>query len=115
MKQLIVNKEELRHNINKIKTYVKEISRDNDYTIIAVVKGNGYGLGLKEYPRNINRKWYKLPSSCDIRRSTCFTKRTSKCKHINAISFIQQTRIRRGFKKQNYNHSRFKRKHRNGK
>ena len=60
MKQLIVNKEELRHNINKRKTYVKEISRDNDYTIIAVVKGNGYGLGLKEYPRNLNRKWYKL-------------------------------------------------------
>ena len=54
MKQLIVNKEELRHNINKIKTYVKEISRDNDYTIIAVVKGNGYGLGLKEYPTNKN-------------------------------------------------------------
>ena len=49
MKQLVVNKEDLKHNINRIKDYTKKISNDDNYTIIAVVKGNGYGLGLKEY------------------------------------------------------------------
>lgn len=49
MKQLVVNKEDLRHNINKMKEYVKKISSNQNYTIIAVVKGNGYGLGLDNY------------------------------------------------------------------
>jgi len=49
LKQLVVNKEDLKHNINRIKDYTKKISNDDNYTIIAVVKGNGYGLGLKEY------------------------------------------------------------------
>ena len=49
MKQLVVNKEDLKHNINRIKDYTKKISNDDNYTIIAVVKGNGYGLWLNEY------------------------------------------------------------------
>lgn len=49
MKQLVVNKEDLKHNINRIKDYTKKISNDDNYTIIVVVKGNGYGLGLNEY------------------------------------------------------------------
>ena len=49
MKQLVVNKDDLKHNINRVKAYVKEISKVDDYTIIAVVKGNGYGLGLDKY------------------------------------------------------------------
>ena len=49
MKQLVVNREDLRHNINKIKEYTKKISNNSNYTIIAVVKGNGYGLGLVQY------------------------------------------------------------------
>ena len=49
MKQLVVNKDDLRHNINKIKEYTKKISNNSNYTIIAVVKANGYGLGLAEY------------------------------------------------------------------
>ena len=49
MKQLIVNREDLKHNINRVQEYTKQISKNKDYTIIAVVKGNGYGLGLNEY------------------------------------------------------------------
>lgn len=45
MNTLIINKNDLRHNINIIKN---EIDSEN-YTIIGVVKGDGYGLGLKEY------------------------------------------------------------------
>lgn len=45
MNKLIINKNDLRHNIDTIK---KQINSE-EYTIIGVVKGNGYGLGLKEY------------------------------------------------------------------
>lgn len=52
MKQLVINKNDLKHNINKIKDYAKQTSRDNkEYTIIGVIKGNGYGLGLIEYAK----------------------------------------------------------------
>lgn len=45
MNKLIVNKKDLIHNINKVK---EQVGNEN-YTIIGVVKGNGYGLGLEEY------------------------------------------------------------------
>ena len=45
MNTLIINKNDLRHNIDTIKKQVK----NENYTIIGVVKGNGYGLGIKEY------------------------------------------------------------------
>ena len=54
MKSLIINKEDLRHNINIIKELTKpDILDDNGekYKIIGVVKGNGYGLGLVEYSK----------------------------------------------------------------
>lgn len=40
MSEVIIDKKDLLYNVNEIK---KQISKDN-YTIIAVVKGNGYGL-----------------------------------------------------------------------
>ena len=42
MKSLIVDKEDLKHNIRQIKEHNKASK------IIAVVKSNGYGLGLVE-------------------------------------------------------------------
>lgn len=45
MKQLVINKEDLRHNISKVKTFA------NGVNIIGIVKGNGYGLGLLEYSK----------------------------------------------------------------
>ena len=47
MKALVINKEELKHNINQI----KEQAKTTETKIIAVVKGNGYGLGLIEYSK----------------------------------------------------------------
>ena len=40
MRALLINKEDLRHNINVI----KNIANKTQSKIIAVVKGNGYGL-----------------------------------------------------------------------
>lgn len=52
MKSVIINKEDLRYNIEKIKEYAdKNLPDDkgNKVKIIAVVKSNGYGLGIVEY------------------------------------------------------------------
>lgn len=54
MKSLIIEKEILKHNIRQIKKIVEETGRCSDnkpIKIIAVVKGNGYGLGLVEYSK----------------------------------------------------------------
>ncbi len=50
MKALIINKEDLRHNIKTIKELAK-LNNLDEYKIIGVVKGNGYGLGLIEYSK----------------------------------------------------------------
>ena len=54
MNTLVINKEDLRHNINKIKEYAKKSGQDDagkNVKIIAVVKGNGYGMGIVEYTK----------------------------------------------------------------
>ena len=54
MKSLVINKDDLRHNIRVIKDLAKlDIPNDNGdkYKLIGVVKGNGYGLGLIEYSK----------------------------------------------------------------
>jgi len=54
MKSLVINKNDLRHNIKVIKELAKlDILDDNGqkYKLIGVVKGNGYGLGLVEYSK----------------------------------------------------------------
>ena len=54
MSTLVIKKEDLRHNIDKIKEYTKKSGEDdkgNSVKIIAVVKGNAYGLGIVEYTK----------------------------------------------------------------
>ena len=52
MKSLLVNRQDLKHNIRVIKDIAEKNGRNDNHKplqIIAVVKGNGYGLGLVKY------------------------------------------------------------------
>lgn len=54
MSTLVIEKEDLRHNIERIKEFASKSGKDdrgNPVKIIAVVKGNAYGLGLVEYTK----------------------------------------------------------------
>ncbi len=54
MKSLIINKKDLKENVNIIKNIAEETSQDDKNKspkIIGVVKGNGYGLGLVKYAK----------------------------------------------------------------
>ena len=54
MKSVVINKEDLRYNIEKIKEHANTNLPDDNgkkVKIIAVVKANGYGLGIVEYSK----------------------------------------------------------------
>ena len=54
MSKLVIKKEDLKHNIKQIKVFASKSEKNDNgepVKIIAVVKGNGYGLGIVEYTK----------------------------------------------------------------
>ncbi len=54
MNTLVIEKDDLRHNIEQIKEFALERGQDdngNSLKIIAIVKANGYGLGIVEFTK----------------------------------------------------------------
>ena len=54
MKSLVVDRENLKHNIKIIKKIAEDTGRNDEHktlNVIGVVKGNGYGLGIIEYSK----------------------------------------------------------------
>ena len=55
MSKLVIKKEDLKHNIKQIKVFASKSEKNDNgepVKIIAVVKGNGYGLGIVEYTKS---------------------------------------------------------------
>lgn len=70
MNTLIINKNDLRHNINIIKKQVNV----QDYAIIGVVKGNGYGLGLEEYSNFLIENGIKILATATVEEAIALRK-----------------------------------------
>ena len=54
MKELLVEKNKIKHNLKIIKKIIEADGKNDSgekVKIIAVVKGNGYGLGLIQYSK----------------------------------------------------------------
>jgi len=49
LKALVIENKDLKHNIKRIKEFINPDNKERKSEIIAVIKGNGYGLGLIEY------------------------------------------------------------------
>ena len=62
MSTLVINKKDLLENIEKVKELVEKNGKDdkgNSLKIIAVVKANGYGLGIVEFTKILINKGIK--------------------------------------------------------
>ena len=63
MSTLVINKKDLLENIERIKELVEKNGKDdkgNSLKIIAVVKANGYGLGIVEFTKILISKGIKV-------------------------------------------------------
>lgn len=86
MKALTINKSDLRHNINMVKSQInRKIDDGKKYTIIGIVKGNGYGLGLIEYAKFLIDNGIMMLRSSNNRRSNRIKKCRYRARYTNVI------------------------------
>lgn len=93
MKVLRINKEDLKHNINIIKSIVKTSAVDDkgkSPKIIGVVKGNGYGLGLVEFSKFLIKNGIKILAVSSVEEAL----ELKRAKIDNDVMLLSGTSIR---------------------
>lgn len=93
MKVLRINKEDLKHNINIIKSIVKRSAVDDKGKfpkIIGVVKGNGYGLGLVEFSKFLIKNGIKILAVSSVEEAL----ELKRAKIDNDVMLLSGTSIR---------------------
>ena len=80
MKVLEINKEELIHNINIIKKINKVEDGLKSPEIIAVVKGNAYGLGLVEFSKILIEQGIEFLAVSTVEEALELRQNDIKCK-----------------------------------
>ena len=98
MKVLRINKEDLKHNINIIKSIVKRSAVDDkgkSPKIIGVVKGNGYGLGLVEFSKFLIKNGIKILAVSSVEEAL----ELKRAKIDNDVMLLSGTSIRTDFMK----------------
>lgn len=80
MKVLEINKEDLVHNINVIKKLNKVEDGLKSPEIIAVVKGNAYGLGLIEVSKILNEQGIEFLAVATVEEALELRQNGIKCK-----------------------------------
>ncbi len=86
MKALSINKEDLKHNIRQIKQHNKSSK------IIAVVKSNGYGLGLIEFTKFLIDNRNRNVCSFNNPRGNRIKKKWYKTRDFNVIFYMHKRR-----------------------
>ena len=79
MKELVINKQDLKHNVRQIKKYA------NDSKVIAVVKSNGYGLDLVKLTKFLIDNRTRNICRCNNRRSFRTSKKWNKRRNFIVI------------------------------
>ena len=76
MNQVIINKKVLQENIENI------LKKSNNLNIIAVVKGNGYGIGISEYIDILYENGIKFFGTTSIADAIAIKKSKQECKML---------------------------------
>lgn len=92
MKALIIEKKDLKHNIKRIKDFINPNNKETE--VIAVIKGNGYGLGLVEYAETLIDNGITFLAVADIEEAITLRKSGIKEKILMLSSTANKEEVK---------------------